>query len=231
VAGRQHAVGAAPLAGEPALDEGIGNLARAQPAQLVRRSGQRQLLGQDAGGPLVGSRHLHGGVQHLHLSAAGRTQLGGLQDVEGYELARLLFASSIGPFRVSILWWIGLTLLVTWVLAFPIGIYSAVRQHSVGDYFFTFLGFLGLATPNFMLALVAAWISFRYFGFTLGGVVSPEYQGHALNLGKILDVIGNLWMPVLAPRLRAPLALTRTPGAQRGGRAPGTHHEPGVHHK
>jgi peptide/nickel transport system permease protein len=71
------------------------------------------------------------------------------------------------------------------------------RQYSVGDYFFTFLGFLGLATPNIMLALVAAWISFRYFGFTLGGVVSPEYQGHALNLGKILDVIGNLWMPVL----------------------------------
>jgi peptide/nickel transport system permease protein len=89
------------------------------------------------------------------------------------------------------------TLLVTWILAFPIGIYSAVRQHSIGDYFFTFLGFLGLATPNFLLALIAAWVSFRYFGFTLGGFVSPEYQGTALNLGKILDVIGNMWMPVL----------------------------------
>lgn len=89
------------------------------------------------------------------------------------------------------------TLLVTWVLAFPIGIYSAVRQNSVGDYFFTFLGFLGLATPNFMLALLAAWISFRYFGFTLGGIVSREYAGTALNLGKILDVVANMWAPVL----------------------------------
>lgn len=89
------------------------------------------------------------------------------------------------------------TLIVTWVIAFPIGIYSAVRQHSPGDYFFTFLGFLGLATPNFLLALIFAWLSFRYFGHTLGGIVSPEYSGSVWNLGKILDVVSNTWAPVL----------------------------------
>ncbi|QBI53027.1 ABC transporter permease [Streptomonospora litoralis] len=89
------------------------------------------------------------------------------------------------------------TIVVSWGLAFPIGVYSAVRQHSVGDYVFTFIGFLGLATPNFMLALVALWIAFAYFGESMGGIISPEFADSAWNLGKVLDVVGNLWIPVL----------------------------------
>ncbi|MDS1272404.1 ABC transporter permease [Lipingzhangella sp. LS1_29] len=89
------------------------------------------------------------------------------------------------------------TVLVSWAIAFPIGIYSAVRQHSAGDYVFTFLGFLGLATPNFMLALLFVWISFAYFGQSVGGIVSREYVDAPWNLGKLLDVAGNLWIPVL----------------------------------
>ncbi|MUL42654.1 ABC transporter permease [Streptomonospora sp. PA3] len=89
------------------------------------------------------------------------------------------------------------TIVVSWGLAIPIGIYSAVRQHSVGDYVFTFIGFIGLATPNFMLALIFVWIAFAYFGESMGGIVSPEFADSAWNLGKVLDVVSNLWMPVL----------------------------------
>ncbi|GAA4891081.1 ABC transporter permease [Streptomonospora salina] len=89
------------------------------------------------------------------------------------------------------------TIVVSWGLAIPIGIYSAVRQHSLGDYVFTFLGFIGLATPNFMLALLFVWIAFAYFGESVGGIVSPEFADSAWNLGKILDVVSNLWAPVL----------------------------------
>jgi peptide/nickel transport system permease protein len=89
------------------------------------------------------------------------------------------------------------TLLVSWLIAFPIGIYSAVRQYSIGDYAFTFIGFLGLATPNFLLALIFVWISFKYFGQSVGGLFSPEYVDAAWNLGKVLDLVSHLWIPVL----------------------------------
>ncbi|MBV2363350.1 ABC transporter permease [Streptomonospora nanhaiensis] len=89
------------------------------------------------------------------------------------------------------------TMLVSWAIAFPIGVYSAVRQHSVGDYAATFVGFLGLATPNFMLALVFVWVSYRFFGESAGGIVSPEFADSAWNLGRVLDVVSNLWAPVL----------------------------------
>ncbi|QVQ50832.1 ABC transporter permease [Spiractinospora alimapuensis] len=88
-------------------------------------------------------------------------------------------------------------MLVSWVIAFPVGVYSAVRQRSVGDYSFTFLAFVGLATPNFLVALLFVWVSFRYLGQSVGGIISPEYAGAAWNLGKVLDVVSNVWIPVL----------------------------------
>lgn len=101
------------------------------------------------------------------------------------------------------------TLFLTWALAFPIGVYSAVRQYSIGDYAITFLGFLGLATPNFMLALLFAWVSFRYFGQSVGGVFSPEYADAAWNLGKLFDAVSNLWIPVLIIGTAGTAALVR----------------------
>ena len=68
------------------------------------------------------------------------------------------------------------TLLFTWIIAFPIGVYSAVRQYSIGDYIATFLGFLGLATPDFLFALVLMWIFFAYFNQSVGGLFSPEFN-------------------------------------------------------
>ncbi len=89
------------------------------------------------------------------------------------------------------------TLLLSWAIAFPIGVYSAVRQHTIGDYVFTFIGFIGLAVPNFMLALLFLYISFRFFGQSVGGLFSPEYVDAAWNLGKVLDLLSHLWIPIL----------------------------------
>src|ERR671910_2154102 len=67
-------------------------------------------------------------------------------------------------------------LLLTWVLALPIGIYSAVRQYSAGDYVATFIGFIGLAVPNFLLALVLLYLGFVFFNAHIGGLFTPELQ-------------------------------------------------------
>ena len=62
------------------------------------------------------------------------------------------------------------SIIFTWILAIPIGIYSAVKQYSVGDYVFTFIGFIGLAVPNFLLALVVLYTGFVWFGANVGGL-------------------------------------------------------------
>ena len=91
----------------------------------------------------------------------------------------------------------GATVLFTWSMAIPIGIYSAVRQRSVGDYSFTFLGFVGLAVPDFMLALVMMYFAFVWWNFDVGGLLSREYQQAPWSLGKVWDLIKHLWIPVI----------------------------------
>lgn len=88
------------------------------------------------------------------------------------------------------------TLLLTWIIAFPIGVYSAVKQYSVGDYIATFLGFLGLATPDFLLALILMWIFFAFFGQSVGGLFSPDFQGVPWSLAKIWDLMKHLVVPM-----------------------------------
>lgn len=89
------------------------------------------------------------------------------------------------------------TLLLTWVIAFPIGVYSAVKQYSPGDYIATTIGFLGLAIPNFMIALALMYLGFRLFGLSVGGLFSPQFVDSAWNLGKLLDLLGHLWVPMI----------------------------------
>ncbi len=88
-------------------------------------------------------------------------------------------------------------LLVTWVIAFPIGIYSAVRQYSIGDYIFTFLGFVGLAVPSFLIALVLMYIAFKYLGQSVGGLFSPAFSDAPWSLAKIKDLLSHLWIPTV----------------------------------
>jgi peptide/nickel transport system permease protein len=89
------------------------------------------------------------------------------------------------------------TLLFTWAIAIPIGIYSAVKQYSWGDYTFTLLGFIGLATPNFLLALIFMYIGYSVFGASAGGLFSPAYQNAPWSMGKFMDLLGHLWIPVI----------------------------------
>lgn len=89
------------------------------------------------------------------------------------------------------------TLLFIWAVSFPIGIYSALRQYSAGDYVFTLIGFIGLATPNFLIALLLMYIGMQYFGTGAGGLISPEWQGASWNLGKVLDLLGHIWVPLV----------------------------------
>jgi len=89
------------------------------------------------------------------------------------------------------------TTLFIWVVSFPIGIYSATHQYSMGDYTLTFIGFLGLATPNFLLALVLLYFANVTFGTSIGGLMDPEYLDQPMSWGKFLSVLEHLWVPVI----------------------------------
>ncbi|HMN29987.1 MAG TPA: ABC transporter permease [Caldilineaceae bacterium] len=88
--------------------------------------------------------------------------------------------------------------LFIWLLALPIGIYSAVRQYSLGDYLATFVAFVGVAVPNFMLALIILYVGFKYFGMqSIGGLFSAEYQQASWSLAKVWDMIKHLPLPAI----------------------------------
>jgi peptide/nickel transport system permease protein len=90
-----------------------------------------------------------------------------------------------------------LTVLFTWVVAFPIGVYSATHQYSWGDYGLTFLGFLGLATPNFLLALVLLYVAQVEFGTSVGGMMDEQYIDAPWTWSKVLSVLEHMWIPVI----------------------------------
>jgi peptide/nickel transport system permease protein len=89
------------------------------------------------------------------------------------------------------------TLVFTWVMAVPIGIYSAVKQYSLGDYVGTVIGFLGLAIPSFLIALVLLYVSFRFFGQSVGGLFSPEYVDAPWSAARVADLLSHMWIPVV----------------------------------
>jgi peptide/nickel transport system permease protein len=89
------------------------------------------------------------------------------------------------------------TLLFAWAVSFPIGVFSAVRQYSIGDYIVSFIGFIGLAIPNFLLALVLMYIGFKYFGQSVGGLFSPQFRGAEFSWAKLWDLISHLWIPMI----------------------------------
>ncbi|MES0868864.1 ABC transporter permease [Pseudovibrio sp. SCP19] len=89
------------------------------------------------------------------------------------------------------------TILFIYCVAFPIGIYSATHQYSVGDYSFTLIGYLGLATPNFLLALVLMYLANSWFGLTVGGIMEERYIGEPMSSGKALSIVAHLVVPVI----------------------------------
>jgi len=89
------------------------------------------------------------------------------------------------------------TIVFVWVVSFPIGVYSATHQYSVGDYSLTFLGFIGLATPNFLLALVLLYIANAWFGTSVGGLMDEKFLDQPWSLAKAFSVLAHLWIPVI----------------------------------
>jgi peptide/nickel transport system permease protein len=101
------------------------------------------------------------------------------------------------------------TLLFTWAVAFPIGIYSAVKKYSIGDYIVTGVGFIGLAMPSFLVALVLMYIAVVYFGADVSGLFSPEYEKAPWSWAKVEDLLSHLWIPVMILGLSSTASLTR----------------------
>jgi peptide/nickel transport system permease protein len=86
---------------------------------------------------------------------------------------------------------------VTWTIAIPVGIYIAVKQYSVADYVFTFIGFIGIATPSFLIALVLMYLAVTRLGIQVGGLYSPEYMIAPWSWGKFVDLLEHIWLPAV----------------------------------
>jgi peptide/nickel transport system permease protein len=106
-----------------------------------------------------------------------------------------------------------LTILFTWIVAFPIGIYSATHQYSWGDYGLTFLGLLGLAVPHFLLALIVMYFANIWFGLSIGGLMEPQYLNEPMSSAKFGSILQHIWLPVFV------IGITGTGGMIRAVRA------------
>ncbi len=124
--------------------------------------------------------------------------LGLLQGDMGYSFEHQLPVNEVVGDRLWLSFLVAFTTIIfTYAVSFPIGIYSAVRQYSVGDYAFSLLGFLGLATPNFLLALVLLYLANVYFGTSIGGLMDDEFIDQPWSWAKFLSVLEHLWVPVV----------------------------------
>ena len=101
------------------------------------------------------------------------------------------------------------TITFTWLMAIPIGVISAVKKYSFVDYFFTFLSYLGVGTPNFLIALVLMWAAFAYFGFSITGLYSDAYKDAPWTIGKVWDLLKHIWVPMVILGTDGTARLTR----------------------
>jgi peptide/nickel transport system permease protein len=98
---------------------------------------------------------------------------------------------------------------LTWVLAIPAGIYSATHPRSVGDHILTVINYIGVATPNFMLALILMWVAFAYFDVSVTGLFSPDYVNAPWNWGRVADLLEHIWLPALVLGIAGTARLSR----------------------
>ena len=101
------------------------------------------------------------------------------------------------------------TITFTWLMAIPIGVISAVKKYSFVDYFFTLLSYLGVGTPNFLIALVLMWAAFAYFGFSITGLYSDAYKDAPWTIGKVWDLLKHIWVPMVILGTDGTARLTR----------------------
>jgi peptide/nickel transport system permease protein len=102
-----------------------------------------------------------------------------------------------------------MSFVLTWVIAVPAGIYSATHQRSVIDHILTVINYIGVATPNFMLALILMWFAFSYFGISVTGLFSADYVDAPWSFGRLLDLLAHIWLPAIVLGIAGTARLTR----------------------
>jgi peptide/nickel transport system permease protein len=98
---------------------------------------------------------------------------------------------------------------LTWAISVPAGIYSATHPRSLGDHVLTVINYVGVATPNFMLALILMWAAFAYFDISVTGLYSPEFVDAPWSLARVWDLLGHIWLPALVLGIAGTARLSR----------------------
>ncbi len=102
-----------------------------------------------------------------------------------------------------------LSFFVTWIVAVPAGIITATHQHSILDYLFTVLNYIGVAMPNFMLALILMWVAYAYFGLSVTNLFSPNFIDAPWSWERVVDLAQHIWLPVIILGVAGTARLTR----------------------
>lgn len=123
----------------------------------------------------------------------------------GRPVKELIFGRIALTFVISLT-----TMLMGWMIAFPVGIYSAIKQYSLGDYIFTGISFIGVGTPDFLLALILMYVIFKLFNYNPTGLFSPEFEEAPWSLAKVWDLLKHMWVPVLILGTSGTAGLIRT---------------------
>jgi peptide/nickel transport system permease protein len=103
-----------------------------------------------------------------------------------------------------------LTILLSWAIAIPAGVYAATHQYSFLDYLMSFISFVGLGTPSFLIALIFLWVMLAFFGVNISGLYSPEYISAPWSVAKFLDMLSHIWLPVVILAIDNTAAVIRT---------------------
>ncbi len=106
------------------------------------------------------------------------------------------------------------TILFQYMVAIPIGVYSAIRQYSAMDYIISTIGFIGMSVPSFLLALILMFIGVRYFGASVGGLFSSQYMGEPWSIPKVLDMLSRIWLPIVIVGISGTAGLIRVMRSQ-----------------
>ncbi|MBL9216825.1 MAG: ABC transporter permease [Opitutaceae bacterium] len=173
-----------------------GDMLTAKLARLEEEMGQGRTGSREEIAALRAKHHLDEPLVMQYLHWIGAIVLhGDFGDSFTYEMKVMdLFRNRLGmTFLLTLA-----TLVCTWVVAIPLGIYSATHQNQTSDYVFTLLGFLGVATPNFLIALVFMFVQATVFeASSVGGLLSPAFVGAPLSWAKAKDFLDHLWLPVV----------------------------------
>jgi peptide/nickel transport system permease protein len=102
-----------------------------------------------------------------------------------------------------------MSFVLTWAIAVPAGIYSATHQRSIVDHVLTVINYIGVATPNFMLALILMWVAFAYFDISVTGLFSPDYADAPWGFARFADLLQHMWLPALVLAIAGTARLTR----------------------